>query len=78
LEKSAEAKNVFIHQDWWIYNKLVHDVALAREEYAHRTTIGWDVFVVSGVTSVLIALFIISFQSIKAAVMSPVKGLRSE
>jgi len=48
------------------------------EDYAYRTTIGWDVFVVSGVTSVLIALFTISFQSIKAALVSPVKGLRSE
>jgi len=48
------------------------------EDYVYRITIGWDVFVVSGVTSVLIALFTISFQSIKAAVMSPVRGLRSE
>jgi putative ABC transport system permease protein len=48
------------------------------EDYAYRTTIGWDVFVVSGVISVLIALFTISFQSIKAAVMNPVIGLRSE
>lgn len=48
------------------------------EDYAYRTTIGWDVFVVSGIISVLIALFTISFQSIKAAVMNPVKGLRSE
>ncbi|MBN8652577.1 MAG: ABC transporter permease [Cytophagales bacterium] len=48
------------------------------EDYAYRTDIGWDVFVVSGITSVLIALITISFQSIKAAVMNPVKGLRSE
>jgi putative ABC transport system permease protein len=48
------------------------------EDYAYRTDIGWDVFVISGITSVLIALITISFQSIKAAVMSPVKGLRSE
>lgn len=47
-------------------------------DYAYRTTIGWDVFVVLGVMSVLIGLFTISFQSIKAAVMSPVKGFRSE
>jgi len=48
------------------------------EDYVYRTTIGWDVFVVSGLASILIALFTISFQSIKAAVMSPMKGLRSE
>ncbi len=48
------------------------------EDYAYRTPIGWDVFVASGVTSVSIALLTISFQSIKAALMSPVKGLRSE
>ncbi len=48
------------------------------EDYTYRTPIGWDVFIASGVTAVLIALFTISFQSIKAALMSPVKGLRSE
>ena len=48
------------------------------EDYAYRISIGWDVFTVSGGLSVLIALFTISYQSIKAAVMSPVNGLRSE
>ncbi|HRI78299.1 MAG TPA: hypothetical protein PLR06_02085, partial [Cyclobacteriaceae bacterium] len=48
------------------------------EDYAYRTNMGWDVFVLSGVTAVVIALFTISFQSLKAAVTSPVNGLRSE
>jgi putative ABC transport system permease protein len=36
------------------------------------------VFVVAGVTALLIALLTVSFQAIKAAVANPVKSLRSE
>jgi putative ABC transport system permease protein len=48
------------------------------EDYAYRTSIGWDVFIFTGVASVLIALFTISFQSLKAATTSAVNGLRNE
>jgi putative ABC transport system permease protein len=48
------------------------------ENYAYRTGIGWWVFVVAGVTALLIAFVTISFQAIRAALANPVKSLRSE
>jgi putative ABC transport system permease protein len=47
-------------------------------EYAYRIDITWITFAVVAMVSVFIALFTISFQSIKAAVANPVKSLRSE
>ena len=47
-------------------------------DFAYRIDIEWWVFVLAGVIAVGIALFTISFQSIKAAVANPVKSLRSE
>lgn len=46
--------------------------------YAYRIEISWWVFIVAGFSAILIALFAISFQSIKAAISNPVKSLRSE
>jgi predicted permease len=46
--------------------------------YQYRVTINWGVFVLAGVTAIVIALVTVSFQAIKAALMNPVKSLRSE
>jgi putative ABC transport system permease protein len=48
------------------------------EDFAYRINISWWVFVVAGVTAVLIALFTISFQAVRAAITNPVKSLRTE
>lgn len=48
------------------------------ENFAYRTDIYWWVFVIAAVLSVAIAFATVSFQSIRAAVMNPVKSLRSE
>lgn len=48
------------------------------EDYAYRTEIGADVFIVSGATAILIAVLTISYQSIRAALMNPVSNLRAE
>jgi putative ABC transport system permease protein len=48
------------------------------EDYAYRIDLEWWVFGFAGGLALLIALFIISFQSVKAAFMNPVKSLRSE
>jgi putative ABC transport system permease protein len=48
------------------------------ESYQYRVDINWWVFAVAGVTAMLIALATVSFQAIKAALMNPVKSLRSE
>jgi putative ABC transport system permease protein len=48
------------------------------DKYAYRIDIEWWYFVVAGVAALLIALFTVSFQAIKAALMNPVKSLKSE
>ncbi len=48
------------------------------KNYPYRIEINWWIFVLAGVMSLLIALFTVSFQSIKAALANPVKSLRSE
>lgn len=49
---------------------------LVRFEY--RIEISWWIFAASGVGAVVITLLTVSFQSIRAARMNPVKSLRSE
>jgi len=48
------------------------------EGYSYHSPIQWWVFVLSAVISIMIALITVSFQSVKAALMNPVKSLRSE
>jgi putative ABC transport system permease protein len=47
------------------------------QNYAYRTNISWWIFIISGVTALMIAMFTISFQTIKAARANPVNSLRS-
>jgi putative ABC transport system permease protein len=56
---------------WWTMNKWL-------EDFNYRTGIGWWIFILAGVISLLIALITISFQSLKAATTNPVKTLRNE
>ncbi|GAB3772004.1 ABC transporter permease [Spirosoma horti] len=46
--------------------------------FAYRIDLSWWVFAGAGLLAVGIALLTVSFQSIKAALMDPVKSLRSE
>ncbi len=48
------------------------------EMYEYRTEIAWWVLAAAGVGTLVITLITVSFQAIKAALMSPVKSLRSE
>ncbi len=48
------------------------------QTYAYRIGIEWWVFVTAGALAIVIAFITISFQSVKAALMNPVKSLRSE
>ncbi|RRB10545.1 FtsX-like permease family protein [Larkinella knui] len=48
------------------------------QKYEYRTEISWWIFAVSGAGALVITLLTVSFQSIKAALMNPVKSLRSE
>ncbi|MFC6101178.1 FtsX-like permease family protein [Olivibacter domesticus] len=46
--------------------------------YTYRIGIEWWVFALAGFLSVIIALLTVSYQSIKAAIVNPVKSLRTE
>jgi putative ABC transport system permease protein len=47
-------------------------------DFAFKTTIGADTFILAGAISLLIAWLAISYHSIKMAINNPVEGLRSE
>lgn len=48
------------------------------EKYNYKISIGPGVFILSAVMALIITLFTISFQAIKAALTNPVRSLRSE
>jgi putative ABC transport system permease protein len=48
------------------------------QKYSYRITIGPAVFLLAAATVIIVTLFTISFQAIKAALTNPVKILRSE
>ena len=56
---------------WWAMNNWL-------EDFPYRVSISWWVFGIAAVAAVGIALLTVSFQAIKAAVMNPVRSLRSE
>ena len=56
---------------WWAMNQWLKD-------FAYKIDIEWWYFALAGLLAVGIALLTVSFQSIKAALMDPVKSLRSE
>ena len=56
---------------WYVVNQWIQD-------FAYRIDIEWWVFAVSGLVGVLIALATVSSQAFKAALMNPVKSLKSE
>ncbi len=48
------------------------------DDFAYSSGIEWWVFIASGVCALIIAWLTVSWQSIKAALMNPVKSLKSE
>lgn len=48
------------------------------QDYPYRIEMSWWIFILGGLTSIIIALATVSFQAIKAAVTNPVKSLRTE
>lgn len=56
---------------YWGVNKWLAD-------FAFRINIGWEVFALAGAIALLIALFTVSFQAIRAAIANPIKSLRTE
>jgi ABC-type antimicrobial peptide transport system permease subunit len=56
---------------WWMMHEWL-------QKYPYRVSLQWSVFVFAGCLSFFIALFTVSYQSIKAAIANPVKSLRTE
>ncbi|HEX8332207.1 MAG TPA: ABC transporter permease [Segetibacter sp.] len=48
------------------------------QNFAFRVGISWQVFALTALLAIFVALFTISFQAIKAAISNPVKSLRTE
>lgn len=46
--------------------------------YSYRTNISWWIFIAAGTGALIISLLTVSYQAIKAALMNPVKSLRTE
>lgn len=56
---------------WWATSQWL-------KEFAYHIQPAWWIFAMAGLASVAIALATISYQAIKAALMNPVRSLRSE
>ncbi|MBD2701184.1 ABC transporter permease [Spirosoma sp. BT702] len=56
---------------WYVMNRWL-------QNFSYKIGIEWWVFAIAGLLAIGIALLTVSFQSIKAALMNPVKSLRSE
>jgi ABC-type antimicrobial peptide transport system permease subunit len=56
---------------WYFMDKWLQD-------YAYRINISWWIFLMGGVSAIIIALVTVSFQAIKAAIANPIKSLRTE
>ncbi|WP_273568253.1 ABC transporter permease [Maribacter halichondriae] len=56
---------------WFVMNKWL-------EDFSFRIEIGWGVFALATFLAVVVAVVTVSYQSIKAAIVNPVKSLRTE
>ena len=46
--------------------------------FAYRTKMGWEIFFLAGVLALIIALFTVSYQALKAAMSDPARALKYE
>lgn len=56
---------------WWAMNKWL-------QGFAYKIPVSWWMFGMAGIATMVIALLTVSSQAIRAAIMNPVKSLRSE
>jgi len=56
---------------WWAMNDWLKD-------FPYRVNISWWIFGIAIVAALLIAFITVSFQSVRAATVNPVKSLRTE
>jgi putative ABC transport system permease protein len=56
---------------WYVNNQWL-------QQFPYRISVSWQVFTLSGLCMILLAAATISFQSVRAALMNPVKSLKAE
>ena len=56
---------------WWAMTKWLQD-------FTYRADMSWSIYFFAGVITILLAVATVSFHAIRAALMNPVKSLRSE
>ena len=56
---------------WWFLSDWLKD-------FAYRVHISWWIYLIAAIAAMLIALFTVSLQAIRAAIMNPVNSLRTE
>ncbi len=62
---------IAIPMAWWAVNKWL-------ETFAYHVQVSWVVFTLAPLAALLIASLTVSYESVKAAVVNPVKSLRTE
>ncbi len=62
---------VSVPVSYWLISKWM-------ERFAYRTAISWWIFVLAGLSAVIISVLTVSWQSWRAAIRNPVEALRYE
>lgn len=56
---------------WFATNKWL-------SSFAYRVNVGWAIFLIASLGALAIAWITVSYESVKAAIVNPVKSLRTE
>ncbi|MFL5809810.1 MAG: FtsX-like permease family protein, partial [Flavisolibacter sp.] len=56
---------------WWVMHKWL-------EDFSYRITISWWIFLIAGLSALIVALLTVGLQAVKAAVANPIRSLRTE
>jgi hypothetical protein len=62
---------IVVPLSWWAMHDWLQD-------FAYRTSISWWIFLASGTLMTLIAFLVMSIQTVRSAMVNPVKSLRTE
>jgi putative ABC transport system permease protein len=71
LQLTAISMLIAMPLSWWVMHQWLGN-------YAYHAGLAWWIFASAGAGLLLITLITVSFQSLKAALMNPIKSLRTE